>query len=272
MFLVFIQTVCAAHSREEDLDVYNVNLNKIDSYRIIEKDNVLDLVLENNLSTKTNKSKDNISYLLPLSDGKSLRVYGEVGNVSAGKRFSKNGSIRLTANKLILEDGTEVNLSSVSPTYRAYHSPHASDAGLQLARKITTLALGSSPFTFGTSLGAAFLIGGTLSAKQNGIQDFVWGGFDSSGLSFVEKTLRKQPDLAIQEGANIPFRIIDDIKINEGIKKEKVESINLDESEARERIEQLIKWGDLSGALEISIKTGQEEYYEKIMQEISAVN
>ena len=68
----------------------------------------------------------------------------------------------------------------------------------------------------------------------------------------------------------IPFTLSDDLKISKGIQKEKQEKINLSNDEALKKIEQLLKWGDLAGALELSIKTGQREKYEELMRKISS--
>ena len=180
-----------------------------------------------------------------------------------------SGILQISANKIILEDGQEVYISAISPEINAAHPPHANTGSLAFARTISSFSIAASPATFGASLGVGFLIGGLLSVCQNGIKDFIWGGFDGAGLSFVEGMLRKQPDVYLSKGTQLPFVLTQDMKISMGIEKEKINEENISKEEAKNKISQLLEWGDLTGALEYSIKTNQKEIYDELMNRIS---
>lgn len=184
-------------------------------------------------------------------------------------RFSRKSSLKFLTNKLVLDDGQEVFVNAESPLFEAVHPPHADINSLLLARTITNLSLASSPATLGTSLGISFLVSGLLSAYQNGIKDFFWGGINGSGLSFLENMFRKQPDIFLEKGAIIPFILKEDLKVSKGIQKEKTEFLNVSKEQAKNEIEKLLKWGNLAGAVEYAHKAGQVEIYNELMKKIS---
>ena len=141
------------------------------------------LTLLNNIDSKT----DNV--LKPVAfetSSENLKVIGEVSKISNGKRFSNFSNLQLSTRLLELPDGNQVYFSSTSPEINAQHFPHANSSSLGLARTISGLSFAATPITFGASLGISFLASGLLSAYQNGISDFFWGGCNGSGFPFVE--------------------------------------------------------------------------------------
>lgn len=247
-----------------DVDVYKINLKKLNDYYLIEKGNTLGLSLVNYVSPDSMRPGSRVDF-----NSNEYNASGIVVKSLAGGRFSMSGIVQISANKIVLEDGREVYISAISPEINAAHPSHANTNRFALARAITSFSIAASPATFGASLGVGFLIGGLLSAYKNGIKDFIWGGFNGSGLSFVEGMLRKQPDVYIPEGTYLPFVLTRDIKIPAGVQKEKISQENINREEARGRISQLLEWGDLTGALEYSIKTNQKEIYDELMNKIS---
>lgn len=273
IFLVILFINITATKAEETnplptLDIYNIDLSLLNTFDRVEKGTDLNLILLNNISSKEKENKEPLYFTLNNGD-KSLHTTGFISMSSRGKRLSKSGTLELSTDKLFLDDGREINLSASSPSFKGAHPPHANSNSLGLARAITSLAFTSSPATFGASLGISFLVNGILSAHRNGISDFVWGGLDGSGLSFVENILRKQPDIYFERGTVIPFTLNEDLKISKGIQKEKFELVNISKDEAINKIQQFLNWGDLTGAIELSAKTGQEEIYNELLDKIS---
>lgn len=268
LIIGFNCSVVNALTNNNSLDVYKINLDQTDSYRVIKKGTILDLVLLNDISTAEKKNKNLIDFRFLGKD--NLKAGGTVTMLTNGKRFSKHSSIGFSVNKLFLDDGQRINFSANSPLFQGSHPPHVVNSALGLARAVTNLSIASSPATFGASLGIGFLVSGLLSAYQNGISDFVWGGLDGTGLTFLEKIFRKQPELYLSGGTFVPFVLNQDLKISNGIKMEKPESVNLSNEEAMIKIKKLLEWGDLTGALELSAKTGQEEIYNEVIKKISS--
>ena len=260
----------AENSLLPKIDIYKIDINSVDNYDVIEKGTNLNAVLENNLSSQSNSINNSISLQIPNESGEYIYADGLISMSSEGKRFSKYSTLQLSTNKAYLNDGREIYLSSTSPILKGIHPPHINPSSLALANTISSLSLITSPATFGASLGISFLISGLLSARQNGISDFIWGGFSGSGLSFVEQMLRKQPDIYLPSGTEITLTLNEDCKISKGIQKEKLEAVSLPKDEAISKIKQLVEWGDLAGALEYSLKTNQKEIYEEIMRKISS--
>ncbi len=272
-FILFGLSSALAYGGEENawnLNIYKVDPSLLDSYEIIEKGTAFNLVLQNDIYTGDYKGNNDVLFEAPIDDGSTFKIGGSVTMLSQGGRFSKLSSVEFSANKFYLDDGQEINLSAYSPLFIGVHPPHANTSSIGLARTITGLAIAGGPITFGASIGISFLASGLLSAYQNGIHDFFWGGLDGTGLSFIERIFRKQPELSLDSGSLIPFTLSEDLKISKGIQKEKLEKINLSNEEVLKKIEQLLKWGDLAGALELSIKTGHKEKYEEIMKKISS--
>ena len=269
-FILFGLNSVLAYEDIEELNVYKVAPSLLDSYEVIEKGTTFNLVLLNDVYTKENKQNNEVAFEAPVKDGSGFKIKGLITMLSQGNRFSKSSSVGFSTSKLYLNDGQEINLSAYSPVFIGVHPPHANTGSIGLARMITSLAITGSPLTFGASLGIGFLASGLLSAHQNGFHDFFWGGLDGTGISFIEKIFRKQPELSLTSETLIPFTLSDDLKISKGVKKEKQERINLSNDEALKKIEQLLKWGDLAGALELSIKTGQREKFEELMRKISS--
>ncbi|MBI2995137.1 MAG: hypothetical protein HYY52_00295 [Candidatus Melainabacteria bacterium] len=230
--------VCAQNVSEINLDIYKINLDSLDKFNLIKKEEIIDLVLLNDVFTE-------------------------------GKRFAMSSNLQLTTNKLYLKDGQEILISATSPVITSIHPPHANNNSSGIARALLGLSVASTPLTFGTSIGISFLISGLLSAYQNGISDFIWGGLNGGGFSFVEHIFRKQPDIFLTSGTKIPFVLNEDIKISKGIEKENIEYIDIGKEEAIKKINKLLEWGDLTGALELSVKTGQTEIYNEIIKKIS---
>ncbi len=259
-YKVFAQT--------ENLEIYRIKPSLLNDYYILKKGTSLNLVLLNNVSTKDMLTNNQINFDVPNADSLNIMAEGNIVKLSQGRRLSMLGSIGLSASKIVLEDGQELNISASSPLFTQQHPPHAYSSSLALARTITSLSLAASPATLGASLGVSFLVNGLLSACKNGPSDFFWGGFNGIGLSFIEDILRKQPDVYLDKGITVPFVLREDLKISKGINKEKVEPLNITQEEAAHRIQNLIKWGDLTGALELSLKTNQMEIYNKLIKKI----
>ena len=196
------------------VNVYKVDLSRINEYEVIKKGTPLDLVLLNDLFTKENKNGAAVDFKVLNDNNESLNAGGIITNSTRGKRFARHSLLKLSANKLNLPDGQEVYFSAYSPAFQGVHPPHLRSGTFELARAITSLSIASSPATFGISLGASFFINGLLSAYQNGISDFFWGGLDGTGFSFLENTFRKQPDIYLGSGTMVPFVLSEDLKIN----------------------------------------------------------
>lgn len=252
------------------LDIYNIDLNSINNFNTIKKGTPLDFVLLNDTTSEKKQNKGPVNFKIYNNDNLNLKASGFITMSSDSKRFSMSGSLEFSLNKIVLDDGLGIYISADSPLFQSSYPPHANTNSLGLAKAITSLAIASSPATFGASLGISFLASGLLSAYQNGISDFFWAGLDGSGFSFLERIFRKQPELFLPQGILIPFKLREDLKISQGIQKEKMEYINLNKTEAENKIEQLFKWGDLAGALELAVKTGNKEIYENIIRKISS--
>lgn len=269
LIIILIFFIFTPHiAMTEELNVYKVNFNKTDEYKVIKKGSVFPMIVSGTISSKDSETNENVKFKIPLQE-RSIKVSGTVSKSVTGGRLSKNGQLSLSSNKLILEDGREINFPASSIKFTACHPPHASNGPERLGRLITRLAAGSSPATFGIGLGASFLIGGLLSARLNGPQDFIWGGFDGAGFPIVEKLLRKQPDVSFPDGAVVTFTTANDIKINQGIKKEQIIKVDLSHDQAKEKIDQLLKWNDLAGAIELAKKTGEDEIYNELVQKVA---
>lgn len=270
LFLLLNSTYAFDESLIENLNVYKIEPSLLDEYDVIEKGTTFELSLLNDVHTRESKKDSNVVFEVPLKDGNGLKVSGIISMLSSGGRFSKSSSLGFSTSKLYLDDGQEVNFPAYSPAFIGIHAPHANTSAIGLAGTITRLSIAGGPLTFGASLGISFLASGLLSAYQNGVHDFFWGGLDGTGLSFVERIFRKQPELYLSAESLIPFTLNEDLKISKGIQKEKLERVYISNEEALKKIEQLLKWGDLAGALELSVKTGQKEKYEEIMRKISS--
>lgn len=269
ILLLFFQfSFYQAIARTDRLDIYRIEPSLLNNYYVLEKGTNLNFVLQNDISTKDMTTNNEVNFDVPNPDSLNIKAKGNLTKYSQGRRFSMFGSVELSANKIILEDGQELNFSASSPLFTQKHSPHAYSSSLALAKTITNLSLAASPATFGASLGITFLVNGLLSAYQNGPSDFFWGGFNGVGLSFIEDILRKQPDVYLDKGIIVPFVLKEDLKISKGINKEKIEPLNITQEEAAVKIQNLIKWGDLTGALELSLKTNQMETYNKLIEKI----
>lgn len=253
-----------------DVDIYNIKLPNLEKTTVIKKGETINLILLENLSTKNKNDNLEVNLISSPGDKLNLRATGFVVKQTSPKRFSRSGTLKLSTNKLYLDDGQELSFSSSAPLLLGAHPPHADTNSIALARTITTLSIATTPVTFGTSLGVSFLVSGVLSAHQNGISDFIWGGFSGIGLSLAEYIFRKQPDINLPGGITLPFTLNKDLKISKGIKKEKIEHINISKEVALNKIQKLLKWGDLSGALEYSLKSNQKDIYEEIIQKISS--
>lgn len=271
--LFFTLNILFANANENeisDFNIYRIQPDLLDSYDVIEKGTTFNVILQNNVYSNESEKNNKVLFKIVDEEDLDLKISGSVSKVSKPGRMSKSGSLGFSADKLYLDDGREVSLSANSSRFNAIHPPHANSNLIGLARTITSLSLAGGPATFGASLGIGFLASGALSAHQNGIMDFFWGGFDGIGLSFVEKIFRKQPELYLNTGSLIPFTLGDDLKVSKGIYKQKLEKIFISDEKALEKIQKLLQWGDLAGALELSIKTGQKEKYEEIMRKISS--
>lgn len=267
--LIALPTFANLDSTEE-LKIYKIDKRLYGKGKVLKRGTDLELVLLNDISSSHGNVFNKVGFYLPIGNMQALKVSGSVSDINHGARFSMNGSIGFSTNSLRLDDGLEVPFSARSLKYKAYHPPHVKNNQLQLARRVATLAAGSSPLTLGIGLGASFVINGLLSAHANGPGDFFWGGFSGIGLSVPEQLLRRQPDVNIASGTSVPFKLTNDLKIDKGIRKEKLEKLDISDEEARAKIDQLLEWGDLSGALELSVKTGQKDYYNELLEKISS--
>lgn len=252
-----------------ELSIFKVNLAELDNFKNLEKGSPLAFVLLNDISTKKNEINKSPKFKLIGEDDININASGYPAIIGSPGRFSMSSLLQLTTNKLYLDDGQELHFSANSPVFMAVHPPHANSRTLGLARTITNLAIGTSPTTLGISLGISFLVNGLLSAKQNGIGDFFWGGFDGTGLSFLENLFRKQPDLFLESGMFIPFTLKEDLKISQGIQKEKFEHLNINKEEALININNFLQRGDLAGAIEYAFKTKQIEIYNELLKKIA---
>ena len=277
IFIILFVSICllpgaskADNNLLPTIDIYKIDINSVNNFDLIKKGTNITAIIENDISHQNNSINNFIGLQIPDENNGYIYANGFISMSSDGKRFSGHSTLQLSTNKVILNDGREIYLSSSSPILKGAHPPHIRSNELALANTITSLSLASSPLTVGASIGISFLINGLLSARQNGISDFIWGGFSGSGLSFAENLLRKQPNIYLPRGTEIAFTLNDDCKIYKGIKKEKMETLTLSHKDAAKKIEQLIQWGDLSGALEYSIKTNQKEIYDEIMRKISS--
>ncbi len=253
-----------------DLDVYRIQPSLLNDFDVIKKDTSLNVILQNNIYSDGSKNNDKVFFKIADENKSSLNITGSVSKISRSGRVFQQGVLELSTDKLYLDDGREISISASSPHFQAAHPPHVSSNLGGVARAVTSLSSVSGPATLGIGYGAGFIANGLLSAYQNGIGDFVWGGFDGIGLSFIERIFRKQPELSLGAGSSFPLVLNDDLKISKGIHKEKIEMELINEEEALKKIEKLLQWGDLTGALELSIKTGQKEKYEEIMRKISS--
>lgn len=254
-----------------DLNVYKIDPSLLNSFDVVKKGTTFKLMLLNDVYAKENKKNRNIIFETLMEDDRGFKVSGLINMLSQNGRLSKSSSVGFSTNRLYLDDGQEINLSASSPVFTGTHPPHANTSAIGLAQTITRLSIAGGPITLGASFGISFLASGLLSAYKNGIRDFFWGGLDGTGLGFIEKILRKQPELSFGSESLIPFTLSEDLKISRGIQGEKLEKINLSNTEALEKIQQLLRRGDLTGALELSIKTGQKEKYEEIIRKISSL-
>lgn len=272
-FLITILTLCILvfnNLPAYSVDFYRVNLDSLNKFDVVEKGELIDLVLLNDVNSKKSVPSTSARFKLLDEDSSDLAVSGFVIMLSGSKRFSRFGSLELATDNISLADGRTVHFSATSPLLQALHPPHPTNGSFELARFITALSLAASPVTFGASLGAGFLINGFLSARQNGISDFFWGGFDGIGLSFLENIFRKQPELFLRSGTLIPFIVNDNIKVSKGLQKEKSDYLKLTEDETLSKIQELLKRGDIAGAIELSVKTRHEEICNQLMKKISS--
>ena len=269
LFIIGINLKSYAQVNNEfELNIYKVDPNLVNDFDVIEKGNTFNLILKDDISTL--KTENNKPVEFNGKDGNNnFKVTGFITKSTKGGRFSRSGTLGFSTNKLILDSGQDLSFSATSPILQSINPPHANNNELGLLRTISALSLTASPLTLGTSLGISFLASGLLSVYQNGIHDFIWGGLNGSGFSFIESILRKQPDLFLSQGQAIPFTLKEDLKINKGIQKEPFVPLSLSKEKALKRIDTLLKWGDLSGALEIAAKTGQKEKYHEIIKKVS---
>lgn len=266
-FLISANSSSAENTGNINLDIYNIDVFKMNDFDKIEKGTTLKLSLKDDIDSK--KDKEDLSVDFDIIDNEDLKAKGIITKKSDAGRLSRSSKLQFSTNKLLLDDGQEVYFSSNSPLFIGVHPPHANTNTLGLARTITGLSIGLSPATFGASLGISFLTSGILSACQNGISDFLWGGFSGSGFSLFEKIFRKQPEMYLSNGTIIPFTLNEDIKVSKGIQKEKQEVLSLSQEESIKKINQLLKWGDIAGAIELSVKTNQEEIYSELIKKVS---
>lgn len=251
------------------LDVYKVDLGLLNNFDVIKKGTTIDFVLLSDIFTNNSKENKIFNLQLPVNEDLDLMASGFISKVSGGKRLSMFSNLQLATDKLVFNDGQQIYFSATSPVFCGVHPPHANSSSIQLARYITTLSAVSGPLTFGTSLGVGFLLSGLLSAYQNGISDFFWGGIDGSGLSFLERILRRQPEIYLTRGTVVPFTLKEDLKVSKGLHKEEIEHLNISKEEAISKVQKLLSWGDLSGAIELSVRFGQEDIYNEIIKKIS---
>lgn len=258
-------------NEDPNLDIYKINTSLADSYDIKEKGETVNLILLTDISTEKKENSTNpVNFEVYNNENLNIKANGFITMSQNGSRLSMLSSIEIATNKLYLDDGQEIPFAASSPLFNAIHPPHVDSSSPGIAKAISFLSISGSPLTFGASLGINFLSSALLSAYHNGLSDFVWGGLHGVGLSPVENILRKQPDLYLSKGTVIPFTLKEDLKINQGITKEKIENININKEDAISKIEKLIKQGDITGALEFSIKTGQKEVYDELLKKISS--
>ena len=252
-----------------DIVIYRVNPELLDSFETVKKGTVVNLLLHDEISTKNDKPLKKIK-LTALDNKKNpINAEGLVTYTTKAGIFSRNSSVQLSLRNINSEETGELFFPANSSLFSEVHPPHANTNSLRLTRTITNLSIASSPVTFGTSLGISFLAGGILSAHQNGIKDFIWGGLDGSGLSFIESLFRKQPETFLEKGITIPFTLNQDIKISRGITTDKPIHAEVAKDLATSKIETLLQWGDLAGALELAVQTNQKERYEELLKKIS---
>jgi hypothetical protein len=267
--LFFVLSKVEAKSSKPSLDIYRVNYDSINSFSTFEKGSKIDVTLEDDISTISKKVLDPVDFVIFGNDDLALMAKGFVSVKKEPGRLKKGGSLQLTTSKLYLADGREISFPASSFLLTSAHPQHANTDTASVARYITLLSTGVSPLTFGAGLGVSFLVSGLLSALQNGPSDFFWGGLDGSGLSFLEHVFRKQPELYLNKGMQIPFVLNEEVKINNGLHKEAIEHVSMPNDEAINKIQTLLKWGNLTGALELSIKTGQEEVYRELLRRMT---
>ncbi len=269
--MFFCANVASVSANEiSDLDVYRVQPDLLESYDVIKKGTTINVALKSDVSSNESEQGSKVLFNVVDKETPNLLITGSVSKVSESGRASRAGALEFLTDKLYLNDGREISLSASSPNFKSAYPPHVNSDLASTVRSVTALTTASGPLTLGIGYGAGFLASGLLSAYQNGIKDFFWGGFDGIGLSFIERAFRKQPELTIGEGSLIPLTLNKDLKISKGVHKEKLEMESLHEEEAVKKIDKLLEWGDLTGALELSIKTGHREKYEEIMRKISS--
>lgn len=266
----YINVISANANEIADLNIYRIQPDLLETYDVIKKGTTINVTLQSNVFSNKSEQGTNVLFNVVDDNEPNLRVTGSVSKIVESGRASMAGVLEFLTDKLYLSDGRVVPLSASSPNFKSSYPPHANSNLAGTAKAITTLTAASGPVTLGIGYGAGFLASGLLSAHQNGIKDFFWGGFDGIGFSFVEKVFRKQPELTIGKGSQIPLTLNKDLKISKGVHKEKLEIKPLHEDEAIKKIDKLLEWGDLTGALELSIKTGHREKYEEIMKKISS--
>lgn len=265
---IFVSASADAKNTQTFPLVYRIDLNKVSKSDVLKAGTVLNAVLLEDVGAGSNENQS-VNFYLPVNEGEGIRIIGIISKSNNGGRFSKYSKLKFSTDELYLNDGRNIKIHAVSPDYSAVHPPHLSSNVAGIANVVTTLTVGASPLTLGASLGAGFLVNGLLSARQNGISDFVWGGLSGSRLSFVERLFRKQPDVYLAKGEYVPFLLEEDLKISNGIQCEKIKTENVDDNYSIYKIQELLEWGDLAGALEYSIRTGQVEIYEKLLQKVS---
>ena len=268
LFLWFFFVISFARAENYmSLDIYHIEPSLAESFDVIERDTDLSLVLLDDVSTRGVLNSNQVNFKVDLNDNSNIKASGYLTSLKPGSRLSMLSEVRLSTNKLYLSDGQEVDFISSSPLFQASHPSHANSSLLGF---ITRLATASSPLTLGAGLGVGFLVNGLLSARKNGYSDFIWGGLNGSGLSFLERIFRKQPDVFLEKGTIIPFTLKEDLKISKGVTKEMDENIKLSEEGSMKRIQRLLEWGDLAGALELSAKSEQKETYNNLMKKLPA--
>lgn len=270
LLLIALTTVRDYAVKANELNIYKINLDKLNDNIVIKEGTTFEAKLNKIISSKKLDKVNKITFKIPINEKESLIANGLISKSKKGGRFSSHSELQFITNDIYLNNGHKVYFPARSPSIQAVYPPHVNSKALNLARLITYLSLSASPFTLGTSLGASFLLNGILSANKNGMQDFFWGGFSGSGLGILESLFRKQPEITLEPGVNIPFVLTDDLKISKGIEKEKVTYIYINTEQATHKIKQLLEWGDLTGALEYAYKAGQEEIYRELIKKIAS--
>ena len=272
LVLVFLFSgSCFAQSfnEEKDIIIYKVNPAKLDSFEVLKQGTVVNFILNNEVSSKDTKPFQAIHLTAQDNNKNQINAKGLVTYSSMGGIFSQQSFIQISLKDLNSSTGEQLAFPATSSLFSKVHPPHANTSSIGLARTITNLSLATSPATLGASLGISFLTGGLLSSYKNGVKDFIWGGFNGSGLSLVESLFRKQPETFLKAGTVIPFSLNQDIKISQGIKVEDQNDRSyLSEEEAVDRIKTLFKWGDLAGALELAAESNQSETYNELLETI----